>query len=262
MKPERRPLTDEEKAECAAFKREFIAWNEARPKSERVTQEQAGSHLGMNQGSFSNYLNGHRALHRDIAIGIYELLGISVAKYSKRLAEEITRIAQAAGTEQIQGKESNVINADFSKKSRDGDISIPHHDVRAAMGEGQILPSDYIETIRHVTVSLDYLRTQGVSFTKPENLGMITGFGESMNKTFASGDPLMIDRGVTTLQTDGVYMFTLSGALFVKRLQMLPNGVRVISDNDAYPPYDITGSDLKGMVIHARVLLAWRSQRL
>lgn len=169
---------------------------------------------------------------------------------------------QYPGASEIQGKESNVINADFSKKSRDGEIVIPHHDVRAAMGEGQILPSDYIETIRHVTVSLDYLRTQGVSFTKPENLGMITGFGESMNKTFASGDPLMIDRGVTTLQTDGVYMFTLSGALFVKRLQMLPNGVRVISDNDAYPPYDITGSDLKGMVIHARVLLAWRSQRL
>ena len=130
------------------------------------------------------------------------------------------------------------------------------------MGHGQELPTDYIETIRHVTVSTEFLRTQGVTFTQTDNLCMITGFGESMNKTFCSGDPLIIDKGVTSVITDGVYLFTISGALFVKRLQILPNGIRVISDNEAYPPYDITGADLKNLIIHARVLLAWRSQRL
>ncbi|WP_285259226.1 LexA family transcriptional regulator [Halopseudomonas bauzanensis] len=167
------------------------------------------------------------------------------------------------GSANNKDKESNVIAADFSqKRARDGEIDIPHYDVRAAMGAGQVLPSDYIETIRHVTVSLEFLRGQGVSCTQPDNLGMITGFGESMNKTFTSGDPLIIDKGVTSVVTDGVYLFTLSGALFVKRLQIIPGGIRVISDNDAYPPYDITGADLKHLVIHARVLLAWRSQRL
>src|SRR5690606_12649597 len=160
-------------------------------------------------------------------------------------------------------KENNVIAANFTKKKNNaGEIAIPHYDVRAAMGHGQELPSDYIETIRHVTVSTEFLRTQGVTYTQANNLCMITGFGESMNKTFCSGDPLIIDKGVTSVVTDGVYLFTLSGALFVKRLQILPNGIRVISDNDAYPPYDITGTDLKNLVIHARVLLAWRSQRL
>lgn len=169
----------------------------------------------------------------------------------------------SSGTENAEEKESNVIAADFSpKRAREGEIDIPHYDVRAAMGAGQVLPSDYIETIRHVTVSIEYLRTQGVSYTQPDNLGMITGFGESMNKTFTSGDPLIIDKGVTSVVTDGVYLFTLSGALFVKRLQIIPGGYRVISDNDAYPPYDITGADLKHLTIHARVLLAWRSQRL
>ncbi|MAG64619.1 MAG: hypothetical protein CMK74_01910 [Pseudomonadales bacterium] len=162
-----------------------------------------------------------------------------------------------------QGQESNVIAANFSKKkAKPGEIAIPHYDVRAAMGHGQELPTDYIETIRHVTVSTEFLRTQGVTFTQTDNLCMITGFGESMNKTFCSGDPLIIDKGVTSVITDGVYLFTISGALFVKRLQILPNGIRVISDNEAYPPYDITGADLKNLIIHARVLLAWRSQRL
>lgn len=231
------------------------------PPGTRGAQSRFGEMLGRPQNVLSRLLaepdkKGAKNVGADLAREIETILGLQ--KYALDDIELPAKLAGSAPKE----RGNNVIAADFSKKDRNGDISIPHHDVRAAMGEGQILPSDYIETIRHVTVSLDYLRTQGVSFTKPENLGMITGFGESMNKTFASGDPLMIDRGVTTLQTDGVYMFTLSGALFVKRLQMLPNGVRVISDNDAYPPYDITGSDLKGMVIHARVLLAWRSQRL
>lgn len=33
-------------------------------------------------------------------------------------------------------------------------------------------------------------------------------------------------------------LFSISGALLVKRLQILPNGIRGISDNDAYLPYD------------------------
>lgn len=157
----------------------------------------------------------------------------------------------------------NVIAADFSsKKIRDDEVEIPQYDVRAAMGHGQVLPSDYVETVRHLTIGLDFLRQQGCSYTSAKNLAVVTGFGESMNKTFTSGDPLIIDQGVTTVTTDGVYLYTLSGALFVKRLQIIPGGIRVLSDNDAYPPYDITGADLDDLIIHARVLLAWRSQKL
>tara|TARA_R110000850_G_scaffold275207_1_gene414138 strand:- start:16957 stop:17709 length:753 start_codon:yes stop_codon:yes gene_type:complete len=231
------------------------------PPGTRGAQSRFGDMLGRPQNVISRLLaepekKGAKNVGEDLAREIEAILGLHT--YALDDVDLPARLAGSAPKE----RGNNVIAADFSSKARNGEIAIPHYDVRAAMGAGQVLPSDYIETIRHVTVSLDFLQTQGVSFSKPENLGMITGFGESMNKTFASGDPLIIDRGITSLHTDGVYMFTLSGALFVKRLQMLPNGVRVISDNDAYPPYDITGNDLKGMVIHARVLLAWRSQRL
>lgn len=141
-------------------------------------------------------------------------------------------------------------------------INIPQYDVRASMGDGQILPSDYIDTVRRITVSAEFLLEQGVSYTKPANLAVITGFGESMNQTFSNGDPLIIDQGVNSVVTDGVYLFTLAGNLFVKRLQLLPNGLRVISDSDAFPPFDVTGDDVSTLIVHARVLLAWRSQRL
>lgn len=157
----------------------------------------------------------------------------------------------------------SVIKGNFpSKRSQKTDIQIPQYDVRASMGDGQVLPSDYIETVRHITVASEFLPEQGVSFTSAKNLAVITGFGESMNKTFSSGDPLIIDRGVRSVVTDGVYLFTMSDTLFVKRLQKLPSGIRVISDNDSYPPYDLTSEEAAQIFIHARVLLAWRSQKL
>lgn len=158
---------------------------------------------------------------------------------------------------------SSVVKGNFPvRRSGPDDIEIPQYDVRASMGSGQVLPSDYIDTIRNITVAPSFLPDQGVSYTKAENLAVITGFGESMNKTFCSGDPLIIDRGITTVVTDGIYLFSMSDTIFVKRLQRIPNGIRVISDNDLYPPYDLIGEDAGQIIIHARVLLAWRSQKL
>jgi len=94
MSKEKRKLKDWELAECAALKALVIQENLSRPKEKRITQEMAGAALGMNQGSFSNYLNGRLALNKDIAVGIYKLFGIPAELYSKRLAEEIADVAK------------------------------------------------------------------------------------------------------------------------------------------------------------------------
>lgn len=158
-------------------------------------------------------------------------------------------------------KVSNVVTANFANRAK-GDIDIPQYDVAGSMGPGQVIPSDYIETIKNITVRTEYLREQGVSFSRAENLAVVTGFGESMEKTFTSGDPLIIDKGVNEVVVDGVYLFSLDGVLYIKRLQRLPKMIRMISDNDAFPPYDIKGTDLDVLRIHARVLLAWNSRKL
>lgn len=89
MNQKKRVLEDWERNECAALKEAIAEWNRARPKNERITQEQAGEFLGMNQGSFSNYLNGRTALNFDFALKIKNLFGIPIERYSDRLAKEI-----------------------------------------------------------------------------------------------------------------------------------------------------------------------------
>lgn len=157
---------------------------------------------------------------------------------------------------------NNVLVGDFTRKRRDDEIDIPQYDVAGSMGPGQVLPKEYIETVRNITVRTEYLREQGITYTHGDNLSVITGFGESMGETFSSGDPLIVDQGINEVVVDGVYVFTLDGMLYIKRLQRLPKMLRMISDNEAFPPYDIKGAELESMIIHARVLLAWNARKL
>lgn len=156
----------------------------------------------------------------------------------------------------------NVVLGDFSRKQKDDEIDIPQYDVVASMGPGRVQPKEYIETVRNITVRTEYLREQGITYTNGDNLSVITGFGESMGATFSSGDPLIVDQGVNEVVVDGVYVFTLDGMLYIKRLQRLPKMLRMISDNETFPPYDIKGAELADMIIHARVLLAWNARKL
>ncbi|WP_069943087.1 helix-turn-helix transcriptional regulator [Pseudomonas putida] len=89
MSQKKRVLEQWERDECAALKEAIAEWNRIRPKHERITQEQAGEALGMNQGSFSNYLNGRTAINFEFALKIKNLFGIPVERYSERLAKEI-----------------------------------------------------------------------------------------------------------------------------------------------------------------------------
>lgn len=94
MNQERRPLTDEEKAECNRLKAEFAAYNAGRPKFSRLTQESAGAALGISQSAFSNYLNGNRPLNKEVAVAIARMLAMPVERFSPRLAAEIADMAK------------------------------------------------------------------------------------------------------------------------------------------------------------------------
>lgn len=160
-------------------------------------------------------------------------------------------------------KESNVVSIGSRRKSQESSfITIPQLDVAGSMGSGR-LPPDHIEVIRDITVHLDWLKTQGLSYTKLENLAIIDGDGDSMEGTFRNGDALLVDRGITEIRTDAIYVFTLEGELFIKRLQRLTGGsLRMISDNPVYPAIMIEGDMLAKVHIQARVLLVWNARKL
>ncbi|AZD50530.1 S24 family peptidase [Pseudomonas chlororaphis] len=140
-------------------------------------------------------------------------------------------------------------------------LTIRHLDVSASMGPGK-QPPEHFDTVRSITIHLDWLRTQGLTYSSIENLAIITGDGDSMTGTFSNGDSLLVDRGITEIRTDAIYVFTMDGDLFIKRLQRMTGGsLRMISDNPIYPPIIIEGDRLERVHIQARVLSAWNVRK-
>lgn len=175
----------------------------------------------------------------------------------------LARYALDAPIGDSSSKESNVIPINSRNKPSDSSfITISHLDVAGSMGQGRV-PPDHIEVIRDITVRLDWLRTQGLNYSKVENLAIIDGDGDSMEGTFSNGDSLLVDRGITEIRTDAIYVFTLDGDLFIKRLQrMIGGSLRMISDNPVYPALVIEGDQLERVHIQARVLLVWNARKL
>lgn len=144
---------------------------------------------------------------------------------------------------------------------RPGFIEIPQLDVHGSMGSGAIRP-EIVDVIQRMTVSMDFLR-QSVTFSRPDNLALITGYGDSMEGTFNDGDLLLVDRGVNDVKIDAVYVLSLNDELYIKRLQRRGDGTfTMISDNRKYEPIPISEKDLTRFQVLGRVLLAWNARKL
>ena len=77
-----------------------------------------------------------------------------------------------------------------------------------------------------------------------------------MRGMFNPGDPLLMDRGITSIDFDGVYFFRMGDEGFIKRLQRIPGeGLVVISENKAYKDWVIK-PDMDFQVF-ARVIKVW-----
>src|SRR5690606_1401343 len=153
-------------------------------------------------------------------------------KHGKGLPDEARQMIISAAKETPKPSSSNVITHDFSGlRARPEEILIPQYDVRGAMGHGQV-PADYNEAIRNLVIREEVLREKGVSYTSPEALAMITGWGQSMEGTINDKDPVIVDRGVTEFIGEGVYVLTWHGLLYIKRVQQKDaDHFWLISDN-------------------------------
>lgn len=190
-----------------------------------------------------------------------EIVSQMLAKHGKSLSDEARqRIMSAADEPPIEAKEGNIITADFSRPGLVGDeISLAHYDVRGAMGGGQV-PADYAEMLRDVKVSQQHLRELGVTFSDPNHLKVVTGWGQSMEPTIRHRDPLIVDVSIREFTGDGIYLFARQGHLYIKRLQVQDEDrFEMISDNAKHRTRIIR---IDETYIHARVLLVWNAHLL
>ncbi|MBW5416066.1 MULTISPECIES: XRE family transcriptional regulator [unclassified Pseudomonas] len=107
-----------------------------------------------------------------------------------------------------------------------------------------------------VIVTPEWLKKKCSFYTSIDNLAIVSAFDESMTPTFTSGDALLIDRGITSVERDGLYLFVFNQKIYIKRLQLLPdNNIRVISDNRLYHYFDVIENEQYRLEIKGRIVL-------
>lgn len=143
--------------------------------------------------------------------------------------------------------------------AKDSDeIVIPQFETGGKMGDGLIL-RDQPGTIRGWYVNREWLNKNLKNHTGASNLCIVTGFGDSMKGMYNSGDPLVVDTGVKTVEYDAVYFFRVGDEGFIKRLQRIPGeGLVAISENKAYRDWTIKPD--MDFEVFGRVLKAWKGE--
>jgi phage repressor protein C with HTH and peptisase S24 domain len=138
------------------------------------------------------------------------------------------------------------------------DVIISQFDAAGAMGNGLVL-QDRAGIIGGWNVSREWLKLNVPYCSSISNLAIVTGFGDSMKGMFNPGDPLLIDTGIKSLDSDGVYFFRVGNEGFIKRLQRIPgDGVLVASSNKEYRDWFIKPE--MDFEIFGRVIKAWEGK--
>lgn len=132
------------------------------------------------------------------------------------------------------------------------------------MGNGLELEDRPPGLIKSWRVDHEWMRLNVRHHTGIKNLCIVTGFGPSMRPKYNPGDPLLCDRGVLTVDTDGVYFFRVGKHGFIKQLQRIPTEeglvLRAKSFNKDYDPFDIT--EKMDFQVFGKILTAWKSEQL
>lgn len=120
-------------------------------------------------------------------------------------------------------------------------LPVPVYDIRASAGAGALVEDG--PPTAHQIFREQFLRR--VTRTRLSDLSVIQVAGDSMWETLHDGDAVLVDRSVTRVVKDGIYILLLEGELLVKRCQRdLSDGAVVVkSDNPRYDPFRVTDVD-------------------
>lgn len=129
---------------------------------------------------------------------------------------------------------------------------IPAYDIEASAGHGSFVEGE--KAHKHLAFRKKWLQARGLH---TKDLTVLFTKGDSMQPTIADGAAIVIDKSNCKALDGKIYVLRIEDSLYVKRIQKIPSGLRLISDNKIYQPLDISSSEYNdeqfsicGQVIH------------
>ena len=116
-------------------------------------------------------------------------------------------------------------------------ISIPYYpEVSAAAGSGALVYDE--NSVKHLQIS-----SAIINISTGDNVCLINATGNSMQPVIDDRDLLLVDLTHKDFIDEGIYVVRLENTLLVKRLQKIPNGIVLISDNPQYAPITLNSDN-------------------
>lgn len=134
-------------------------------------------------------------------------------------------------------------------------VEVPRYDVAGSMGHGTE-PPEMNMVVENMSLDANWVR-QNLTYTRLDNLKLISGRGDSMAPTIRSGDAVLVDAGVTTVEDDAIYFFLMRGKLQIKRIQRGLDGLTIISDNTQYPAIEVPDDRESDITVLAQIIYWW-----
>ncbi|USE00252.1 helix-turn-helix transcriptional regulator [Vibrio sp. SCSIO 43133] len=138
-----------------------------------------------------------------------------------------------------------------------GYLELKFFDIEVSAGNGTLVEKE--EESCAMVFSERFIR-QELGFN-PNNIFLMPVRGDSMTPTLKNQSIVMVNR-LDGFSNDGIYVFRYDGRLMVKRLQFLPNGIKVVSDNNAYEPWELGKEDIKSADFEIIGEVVWSGQRM
>ncbi|HCT7149082.1 XRE family transcriptional regulator [Klebsiella pneumoniae] len=200
-----------------------------------------------------------------------EAVGVDAANISrletgkqKQFSEQtLNRLAQALSvsvpdlfTSDENDNTVHINSKKYASPVKDVDVyRVEVLDVSASAGAGHINGSDVIDVIHAIEFSNDQALAMFGGRT-PSGVKVINVRGDSMASTIEPGDLIFVDVTINEFDGDGIYVFGFDGKVYVKRLQMIPDQLLVISDNPRYREWNITKENEHRFYIYGKVLIS------
>ncbi len=209
-------------------------------KSANLSQEEFASILGISQNVVSRYERGELTPKVDTLNQMIEQIG-------GKAGYDIQWLVTGRGVVLNSVPESSISAARPNNTQQENDeyVYLPLCDAIASSGAGSYVDDDAVIGSR--AFSKQWIREEGLNSSY---LTLIKCKGDSMDPTLKSGDTLLVDRSVTEVTDDAIYVLRLDDVLVVKRLQKIYDGsIYIKSDNTAYAPHQVPRSAI-GASVH------------
>ncbi|MDM3270907.1 helix-turn-helix transcriptional regulator [Citrobacter sp. Ce129] len=175
----------------------------------------------------------------------------SLSKYAQALGVSVADLFTPSGNKNTVCEYSG-----SNPHSGDGSVfRVEILDVSASAGGGFIQGSDIIDVIR----SIEYNNERALAMfggRTADQVKVINVRGDSMAETIEPGDLLFVDISIHEFDGDGIYVFGFDDKIYVKRLQMIPDKLLVISDNPKYREWSVDKTNEHRFYIFGKVMIS------